>query len=112
MDGSLCVRYTECMTSHGELLNIPVSVDGCKASTLAELLKELLATVWWETTHFNAMQPFGHSNWKWQVYVALVNAGAVAGFYNDAGELVGVDEFEADHLVCELISTAFTQPPF
>lgn len=72
------------------------------ASTIREYLADLLWTLWTEK-HFNAERPFGDSRWKNELYRPLVDAGLVAGRFDDYWHAVDVDEEAANRLILAAI---------
>jgi hypothetical protein len=81
-----------------------VIVDGDHGEmSLTEYLKTLLGTLWEEAEGFSGKRPFGNGGWQFDVYVALIKAGLVAGTLDSQGYVEKVDTREADALVFAVI---------
>lgn len=82
-----------------ELFKIPMQENDADAATIGEYFKKLLYNVWDEGESFSGKRPFGNSGWEYDVYAALVKAGAVAGRFDEDGYLDDVDKDAANKLV-------------
>lgn len=88
-----------------EVLAVPMDPDqnDAAASTIREYLAVLLGTLWEEKDGFSGKRPFGNSSWDFDIYKALVAAGAIDGKLDEDGYLDEVDDDKADKLVAEAI---------
>jgi len=86
-------------------LDIPMQINDAKASTIKDYLKALLWALYNEGEGFSGKRPFGNSSWEFELYIALVKAGAVAGSLTEDGYLDEVDTREADKLIFEAIES-------
>lgn len=62
-----------------EILNLKMQANDAGASTIREYLGALLSAVWSEGESFSGKRPFGNSGWEYELYAALVTAGALKG---------------------------------
>ena len=93
-----------------EILNLTVqSYDFDEPLTIREYLKELLLTLWVEGEGFSGKRPFGNSGWQYDLYKALIIAGAVEGKLDEDGYVIELSTLEADKLICDLIREVFKQ---
>ncbi len=83
------------------------------ASTVREYLTELLTALWDKGEAFSGKRPFGNSSWKYEIYIALVEAGIVDGEIDREDgyyDLVDFDEHTADQAVLAAIEE-LRRPP-
>ena len=87
------------------VLDIPMDPDtnDAGAKTVREYLTCLLGHLWRHKERFSAKRPFGNSNWDYELYAALIIAGAVEGTLDEEGFVDEVDSDEADRLILEAI---------
>lgn len=74
--------------------------------TIREYLGKLLHTLWEEGEQFSGKRPFGNSGWEYDLYTALISAGAVAGVLDEDGcleEIDGENKNKANKIVFGLI---------
>jgi hypothetical protein len=74
---------------------------------IREYLRELLSRLWSEGESFSGKRPFGNSGWEYDLYVALVAAGAVEGDLDEDGCLISIEKQareKANTLVFQLIT--------
>jgi len=64
-----------------------MQVNDADAATIREYLVKLLAEVWEWGEEFNGKRPFGNSDWEDELFLALVNAGAIQGGPDKYGDL-------------------------
>lgn len=83
------------------VLAVPMQDNDAKAATIGEYLTKLLQGVWEDRDGFDGKRPFGNSSWEGEVYIALVEAGLVAGVMDDDSleYMEDCDEQFADRLV-------------
>ena len=93
--------------THQEMLDYRTFFGDCDATTLREYFRALLITLWKDGEGFSGKRPFGNSGWDSDVYLALVEMGAVKGeILNDDGcrYLDSCDYDKANKLVPKLIA--------
>lgn len=88
-------------------LNAPVEGRGVRGDTVRCFLSALLTTLWDEDEGFSGKRPFGNSDWKHDVYEALVKAGVVDGDLDEDGYLDHADYDAADQLIQDAIKHVF-----
>lgn len=88
-----------------QVLDLPMRDNDAHASTIRGYLVALLAVVWEDGECFSGKRPFGYSCWEWELYRALVDAGAIAGTFDDWGGLDDCDRPAADKLIAAAIKT-------
>jgi len=86
-----------------DILTVPMEDNDADASTVGEYLSRLLSELWRYDEGFSGKRPFGNSGWKYDVYLALVQASLVTGVIED-GYLESVDSDAADNLIQEAIA--------
>lgn len=82
-----------------DVRDIPMGENDAGAATVRGYLKALLSTLWSEEESFSGKRPFGNSGWQYEVYVALVKAGAVSGKLDADGYIEECDNAKADELI-------------
>ena len=75
-----------------EILALPMTENDADAQTVGDYLRRLLLTLWDEEDGFSGKRPFGNSDWKYEVFAALVRGGAVPGEKED--ERYYADDFD------------------
>ena len=65
--------------------------DAC-ATTVRDYLKALLLELWKEREGFSGKRPFGNSGWQFDLYKALIVAGAVPGKLDEDGFVQELDD--------------------
>jgi hypothetical protein len=116
VDGVLYVPQAEAPLggTYVDALNLRMP-EGCDAGaniTVRDYLFELLDAVWDEGESFSGKRPFGNSDWEYDLYVPLVQAGFIEGKLDADGY---IDELnfqpsvraKAHKYVRELIKYAF-----
>jgi hypothetical protein len=88
-----------------DVLNARVEGGEIGTCTVRDYLLTLLETLWQEKGGFSGKRPFGNSNWEFDLYKALVEAGLVTGTIDDDGYLFEVEDDEADELIAQAISS-------
>jgi hypothetical protein len=86
-----------------EVLALPLEPNDSGADTVRGYLTELLRMLWREEAGFNSKRPFGYSDWVYDVYKPLINAGWVKGTLDEDGYVEEVDFRAADALMDEAI---------
>ena len=81
------------------------SMDFKDKITIKDYFKELLKALWQEVDDFSGKRPLGNSYWQYDVYAALVVAGAVDGTLKENGGVDEIDEITADKIVLTLIDS-------
>ena len=84
-----------------EVLDIEIDGDFC--GTIRALFIELALKVWNEEARFDGKRPWGNGGWKYDVYVALIAAGAVPGSLDEYDCVVECDREAIDRALTELI---------
>lgn len=82
-----------------EILELPMGQNDAGATTVREYLKALLSTLWREEDCFSGKRPFGNSGWQYEVYTALVKAGAINGSLDEYGYIDDCDDAAADKII-------------
>ena len=85
------------------ILDLPMQDNDAGAATVRSYLKALLSKLWKDRECFSGKRPFGNSAWNYDLYTALVTAGAVAGELDCDGGIDSVDDAEADKLIAAAI---------
>ena len=88
--------------------SIPMGENDANAATIGEYFKKLLLTLWEEQEGFSGKRPFGNSGWDYDIYAALIKAGAIPGKLDDDGYVDEVDYSKADAAVKSIIESIFT----
>lgn len=78
-----------------EILALPLGPNDAEAATIRDYLKALLSAVWKEQESFDGKRPFGNSDWDYDMFPALIKAGAVKGDLDEDGRVNKVDEKSA-----------------
>lgn len=89
-----------------QILNFPMNDNDSGANTIRGYLVALLVVLWDEGEGFSGKRPFGNSGWEWDVFVPLINFGAISGeLEEDDGYtyIVNVDDAAGDKLIREAI---------
>lgn len=87
------------------VLDIEMQENDSGAGTIRGYLKALLYTLYKEGEGFSGKRPFGNSNWEFELYVALVKAGAVKGALTEDGHLDAIDYKQANKIIFEAIES-------
>lgn len=85
------------------ILDLPMGRNDAKATTVRDYLKALLSELWREEEGFSGKRPFGNSGWKYEVFKALIDGGAIAGKLDEHGYVEQIDSDAADRLVQKAI---------
>lgn len=92
--------------THNEMLDCSTIFRDVDVTTLRGYFHALLETLWLDGEGFSGKRPFGNSGWEVDVYLALVEMGAVKGRImrgEDWSELDSCDYEAANKLVVKLI---------
>ncbi len=89
--------------NYNQLLNAPYD----ETMTIKDALKKLLVTLISQRYNFNAKRPFGYSDYYWNFYEALGNAGISFIKIDEDGDIVDLDEKKAIDLMHKLINRIF-----
>jgi hypothetical protein len=87
------------------ILDIEMQKNDANAKTIRDYLKALLTKLWTEGEGFSGKRPFGNSGWEFEIYTALIKAGAVDGKLDQDGYLDKVDDMAANKLIFEAIES-------
>ena len=60
-----------------EVLDIPMNDNAVGAADVRDYLKQLLAHLWDKKEGFDGKRPWGNSGWEYDLYDALIAAGAI-----------------------------------
>jgi hypothetical protein len=101
------VIFEEIKDHYDEILDFEHPFSDCSATTLREYFHELLETLWTEGEGFSGKRPFGNSGWEYDVYAALIHAGAIEGELNEDGYVEKCNDEEAASFVFKLIDHIF-----
>lgn len=89
-----------------EVLRIEMAENDAGAKTIKGYLTALLERLWEQGEGFSGKRPFGNSGWEYDIYKALISAGAVPGSLDSDGyvqELNDDDKRAADSMIFEAI---------
>ena len=93
------------------LIDVPMCENDVNAKTVGGFLKMLLLRLWEEVDGFSGKRPFGNSDWQYQVYQSLIEAGYDIGCLDEDGYVADVDYTKADKLIMDAISEVFETAP-
>ena len=86
------------------ILDIEMQENDAGAKTIRDYLKVLLFKIWNEGEGFSGKRPFGNSGWEFEIYKALVVAGAVKGEVDkEYGDLIDCNFSKANQLIFKAI---------
>ena len=91
------------------VIDAPMLENDVNAHTVGEFLKELLLQLWSEAEGFSGKRPFGNSDWQYQVYASLIEAGYDIGELDEDGYVESLDMTKADKLVMDAITDLFEE---
>lgn len=74
-----------------EILELPMGPNDADAPTVRGYFVKLLDELLTKGEGFSGKRPFGNSGWEYDLYLPLIQAGAIPGKIED-GEIVEVDE--------------------
>lgn len=87
-----------------EILDLPMQENDACAVTIRGYLKALLFQLWDEGEGFSGKRPFGNSSWEYELYVALVEGGAIDGTIDEEyGDLTEFDKEAANSAIFDAI---------
>lgn len=86
-----------------QVLDLPMDENDSGQDTIREYLKELLLELWNKDEGFSGKRPFGNSGWKFAVYAALIEGGAIGGTLDEYGAVEEIDSDEADKIIIDAI---------
>ncbi len=89
------------------ILDIEMAENDAGAATVREYLRALLVAVWEDGEGFSGKRPFGNSGWEYDLYTALINAGAVNGKLDEYGCIKTADMKRANELIADAIDEVF-----
>ena len=86
------------------ILDIEMQENDADAKTIRDYLKTLLRNLWSQGEGFSGKRPFGNSGWEFEIYKALVVAGAVKGEVDkEYGDLIDCNFSKANQLIFKAI---------
>lgn len=88
-----------------EILAIEMEDNDAGARTVREYLVLLARQCWMEGEGFSGKRPFGNSGWHYEVYGALMRAGAITGDFDEEGCINDCDTDAGYKLVMMALST-------
>ncbi len=88
-----------------DILSLPMGKNDAEAPTVGEYLKALLLALWEQNESFSGKRPFGNSGWRFDIYVAMIEGGAVGGTLDEHGDVNEIDTEKADALISDAIMT-------
>jgi hypothetical protein len=77
-----------------QILALPMRPNDSGADTIGGYLIALLTKLWQEGYRFSGKYPFGNSDWKWDVYAALVDAGYANNPFDEDGYVTSSNDFD------------------
>lgn len=87
-----------------EVLAVPMNrPNDAEAGTIKEYLIKLLTELWEKGEGFSGKRPFGNSGWEHELYLPLLEAGAVNGKLDSEGYIQEVDSDAANTLIFDAI---------
>lgn len=86
-----------------KVLDLPMDDNNAEAPTVRAYLVALLAALWNDPGYFSGKYAFGNSDWPWDFYRALINAGLITATYDD-GDLITCDQTEGDRLIAAAVA--------
>lgn len=95
------------MENEVRLIDVRMMENDVSANTVGEFFKTLLLQLWKEAEMFSAKRPFGNSDWQYQVYASLINAGYEIGELDEDGYIQSLDYQKADKLIENAIFAVF-----
>lgn len=87
------------MTTNAQILALPMPENDAGAATVREYLAGLLLKVWVDREIFDGKKPYGNSDWEYEVYAALAEAGLIETDPNADGMVTDRGCRQADELV-------------
>lgn len=76
--------------------------------TIRDYLRQLLTTLWVEKEGFSGKRPFGNSDWEYDLYFPLIQAGVIHGSVDEDGCIQEVDDFRGNVIITSLIDYVFS----
>ena len=92
--------------TNDEILNIKLSVNRI---TVRQLCTQIAAEAFVASDSFRVQDVISGSEWRTEIYIALVKVGAVQGVIDEYGDLCECDYDEADELVAKAIESMATE---
>lgn len=89
------------------LIDVPMLENDINAKAVGDFLKALLLCLWNEAECFSSKRPFGNSDWQYQVYASLINAGYEIGTLDSDLYVDTLDQEKADELILRAIEEVF-----
>jgi len=77
--------------------------NDAEAATIKEYLIKLLTELWEKGEGFSGKRPFGNSGWEHELYLPLLQVGAVNGRLDSDGYIEEVDSDAANTLIFDAI---------
>ena len=86
-----------------QILDLPMGDNGADAGTVREYLAKLLRELWRERGCFSGKYVFGASDWHYDLYQALADAGLIAAKFDDDGYFEECDTEAGSRLIARAI---------
>jgi hypothetical protein len=91
-----------------EILDLPVRRHDLGATlSMRQFFERLFIKLWDEAENFSGKRPYGNSDWKWDVYVTLIQNGVIEGKLDENGYVEEIDEEKASQFVADEILYPF-----
>lgn len=78
--------------------------------TIYQWFNVIIWHLWVQGEEFDSKRPFGNSDWKHDILVALVKHGEIDGTYDSDFDIVEIDSFskaEADQIIFDYLQKRF-----
>lgn len=85
------------------LLDTEMQENDAGAATIGDYLRRLLLCLWDEKDSFSSKRPFGNSDWEYELYIPLIEAGVIEGELDEFGYIEDVDVDQANTIIRSLI---------
>ena len=76
---------------------------------LIDLFIQLGKTAWEGGDEFTIRRPWGHDDWKWQIYAAMADVGFITAEKDGDGHWQDIDTRTADMLIIEMLDWAVSE---
>ena len=86
-----------------DILKLKMSENSAGATTIGEYLQKLLFELWTEGERFSGKRPFGDSDWEYELFYPLCDAGLVSYRLGGDGEYCDIDSKYGSSLIFSAI---------
>lgn len=93
--------------NYDDILDYQYSFEDAGVTCLRDYFYEILTTLWIRGEGFSSKRAFGDSDWQWQAYYCLAEAGAIKADFDSDWEEWEFSEEEAEKKVLDLIHHIF-----